>query len=385
MAQAVEMAKAKNPTLLSALQNLLSVKAQEEQASVRANPYFQLGGTNISLPAEGASNPYAYSFAVSRLFERGQKRRWRIEGAKSTTAQTEAQYQTQVQQVVLSVRQAFTTVVLTKAALQIANENLSDFTRELKIFEERLNAGDIAQLDYKRLDLQLAQFESDQTAAEAALAQASDQLQTLLGMERPSPDFQVVGEVVPPAVPSTVDQLEQAALAKRPDYSAARYGIEVADANLQLARSNALADPTLGGEYDRSGTDNSAGFSLNIPIRIFDRNKGNIDTGIYLTQASRFAMTAVHNQVISDVSQAWVGYTTAKRLSDRYASRYLQEAKDVRDIVQFSYEHGGIALIDYLDAIRDYRAVTADSLNAYTQTWMAIHQLSYVTATDVIP
>jgi cobalt-zinc-cadmium efflux system outer membrane protein len=42
-------------------------------------------------------------------------------------------------------------------------------------------------------------------------------------------------------------------------------------------------------------------------------------------------------------------------------------------------------LIDYLDALRDSRSVTSDALNAYAQTWMAIHQLSFVTATDVIP
>ena len=42
--QVVEEAKAKNPTLLSAQQNLLSVKAQEIQAGVRQNPYLALEG-----------------------------------------------------------------------------------------------------------------------------------------------------------------------------------------------------------------------------------------------------------------------------------------------------------------------------------------------------
>jgi cobalt-zinc-cadmium efflux system outer membrane protein len=42
-------------------------------------------------------------------------------------------------------------------------------------------------------------------------------------------------------------------------------------------------------------------------------------------------------------------------------------------------------LIDYLDALRDSRSVAADALNAYQQTWMSIHQLSFVTATDMVP
>jgi cobalt-zinc-cadmium efflux system outer membrane protein len=89
--------------------------------------------------------------------------------------------------------------------------------------------------------------------------------------------------------------------------------------------------------------------------------------------------------VNSDVDQAWVVYTTSKGLSDRYNGHYLAESKDVLDIAQFSYEHGGLALLDYLDALRESRSTASDALNAYAATWMAIHQLSYVSATDVVP
>ncbi|MDQ2833318.1 MAG: TolC family protein [Acidobacteriota bacterium] len=383
--EAVDMARAKNPTLLSSYRNLLSVKAQELQAGVRANPYFTLAGTNITLPAEGASNPYAYSAQVSRLFERGEKRRWRLDSARSTTAQTDAQYQAQVQQTVLTVRQAFTNFIIAKAAKRLADENLADFRHELDIGRERYKAGDIAKLDFERLDLQLAQFESDASNAVTSAQQASDQLQALLGYERPRTDFDVAGDVVPPAISATMEELEQKALVARPDYRAAHFGVAVADANVRLAYANGTTDPTLEGEFDRSGTYNSAGFSINIPLRFFDRNQGNKETSKYVAQASRFTEIAAKNQVFSDVDQAWSAYANARVLAERFNGHYLDEAKDVLDISQFSYEHGGLALIDYLDALREARSVTSDALNAYSQTWMAIHQLSFVTATDLVP
>jgi cobalt-zinc-cadmium efflux system outer membrane protein len=385
MQQAVDLARAKNPTLLSAQQNLFSVKAQEIQAGVRANPYFGFAGSNVTLPAEGASNPYQYSLQVSRLFERGEKRRWRLDSARSTTAQTDAQYHNQEQQAILAVRQAFTNFVLAKAAKKLADDNLNDFKHELDIGRERLKAGDLAKLDFERLDLQLAQFESDESAAITNAQQASDQLQVLLGYDKPRADFDVVGDIVPPVVSFTMEELEQKALAARPDYKAARLGIAVADANVKLAYANGTTDPTLEGEYDRSGTYNSAGFNINIPLRIFDRNQGNKETSKFVAQASRFTEIAARNQVFGDVDEAWVGYANAKILAGRYNGHYLDEAKDVLDISRFSYEHGGLALIDYLDALRDSRSVTSDALNAYAQIWMAIHQLSFVTATDVIP
>jgi cobalt-zinc-cadmium efflux system outer membrane protein len=384
MQQAVDLAMAKNPTLLSAHENLLSVKAQEIQAGVRANPYFNVAGSNITL-GPNSNNPYDYNAGVGRLFERGEKRRWRLDSARSTTAQTDAQYHSQEQQTTLAVRQAFTNFVLAKAAKKLADDNLNDFKHEVDIGRERLKAGDIAKLDFERLDLQLAQFESDETNAVTNAQQASIQLQTLMGYEKPSPDFDVIGDIVPPVVGLTVADLEQKALAARPDYRAAHLGVAVAEANVKLAYANGTTDPTLEADYDRNGPDNSVGFSLNIPLRLFDRNQGNKETSKFSAQASRFAEIAARNQVFGDVDQAWAGYINAKVLSDRYNGQYVEEAKDILDISKFSYEHGGLALIDYLDALRESRSTTTDALNAYAQTWMAIHQLSFATATEVQP
>ncbi len=149
MQQVVDLARAKNPTLLSAQQNLLSIKAQEIQAGLRTNPYLVVTGTNTTL-GEDATNPYFYSAGVGRVFERGEKRRWRLDVAHSTTAQTDAQYHLQEAQTVLAVRQAFTNFVLAKAAKKLADDNLNDFRHELDISKERLKAGDIAKLDYER-------------------------------------------------------------------------------------------------------------------------------------------------------------------------------------------------------------------------------------------
>jgi outer membrane protein, heavy metal efflux system len=385
MQQAVGQALARNPVLLAAQQNLLSMKGQEVEAGLRANPTLVGTGTDISLPANNPGNPYSYSAGINRLFERGQKRRWRLDAARATTAQTDGQYHDQIRQTTLLAKQSFTTLLLAKAALKLAQDNLNDYRHVLQINHDRFNAGDIGKLDYERLDLQLAQFESDESTAEMNLVQASDQLQTLMGYQQPSRSFDITGDLVPPAVPANLTELEQRALAARPDYRAAQAAVRVADANVKLAYANGTADPTLEGDYNRSGTDSTAGFSISIPIRIFDRNQGNKDTSKYLATASRFGEVAAQNQVYSDVDQAWIGYTTAKVLSDRYNGHYLAEAKDVLSIAEFAYQHGGLALVDYLNALQDDRTTSLNALNSYAQTWMAIHQLSAATATEVVP
>jgi outer membrane protein, heavy metal efflux system len=384
LAQILDLARTKNPTILAAEQNLQAVHAQEIQAGVRQNPNLGIAGSDITEPAS-SNNPYSYSVQVSRLLERGDKRKWRLEDARATTGQTKAQLDDSIRQTELTIKTAFTHMLIAKESLELASASLKDFGHEVDIAHDRYKAGDLGKLDFERLDLQLGDFESDEANDIITLRQASDQLQTLIGVESPTEDFDIIGDIIPPLVTETKEQLLQSALTNRPDYAASHFGVAAADANARLAIANGTADPTLEGEYDRSGTENSAGFSLNIPLRIFDRNQGNKATAHFQADASRLTETAARYQVISDVDQAWVGYVQAKRLSDRYNSHYLDESHDVLSIAQYAFEHGGIALIDYLDALRDARSTTLNALNAYQQTWLAIHQLSAASASNLTP
>jgi cobalt-zinc-cadmium efflux system outer membrane protein len=384
LTQILDLARTKNPTILAAEQTLQAVRAQEIQAGVRANPYFGITGADITEPST-VNNPYAYAFQVSRLFERDQKRKWRLEDARATTSQTQAQLEDSIRQTELAVKTAFTHMLIAKESLELSSASLKDFGHEVDIAHDRFTAGDLGKLDFERLDLQLGVFESDEANDIINLRQASDQLQTLIGVESPSADFDITGDVVPPVVSQTKDQLLQTALANRPDYAATRFGVAAADANSRLAIANGTADPTLEGEFDLTGPERSVGFNFNIPLRIFDRNQGNKETARFQADASRLTQTAARFQVISDVDQAWVGYVQSKRLSDRYGAHYLDESRDVLSIAQYAFEHGGIALIDYLDALREARSTTLDALSAYQQTWLAIHQLSAASASELTP
>ena len=387
--QVLDRARSTNPTLRAAEANLRSVRAQELQAAVRTNPFLGVAGSDVTENANSA-NPYNYSVQISRLFERGNKRGYRIENAKANTAQTTAQLQDTVRQTQLQVKTAFTHMLFAKQALALSQAQLTDFRREVEIALDRYKAGDLGRLDYERLDLQLGAFESDAANDQIALEQASDQLQTLMGVPEPSSSFDIAGDIIPPAVVQTREQLVQQALATRPDVLAARSGVDAAQSAYRLAVANGTADPTLEGEYDRtaeqgSGNDNSAGFSVNIPLRIFDRNQGNKETTRLAIDAAQFTLTASRNQVASDVDQAWIAYVQAKTLSERFGNHYLDESADVLSIARYAFDHGGLALIDYLDALRDSRTSTSDALNAYQQTWIAIHQLSESSAVELIP
>lgn len=385
LAQVLDIARAKNPSLLSAEQHVEATKASEITAGLRQNPTFTASGANVSLPANNPSSPYTYVANVSRLFERGQKRRWRLDIARSTTDVTRSQYNDQERQTILQVKQAFTNMLAAKAALGIAQDNLDSYRKTLDLSQARLNVGDISRTDFERIDLQLAEFESDYDNAKLDLAQASDSLQLLMGIEKPATAFDIAGSLQPPALHITMAQVEQEALAARPDYLAARQSVTLAEGNVKLAQADGTVDPTLGGEYERVGIFNTAGFQVSIPLRVFDRNQGEKERTRFEAQSARFAEIAARNQVLNDVDQAWAAYDAALDLAGRYNNHYVDEARRVRSNLEYSYRHGGSTLLDYLDALRDYRQINLDALTANQQVWLSIDQLSYAAATEIAP
>ena len=385
MSEAVTRALSANPTLTAAREHVAATRAQQITAGLRANPTLTLQGQDVTLPADNPGNPYFYSANVSRLFERGGKRQLRLEGARATGDQTESLERDQERQVALQVRVAFTNMLIAKGALEIATQNLADYRKTLDLSQARLDAGDITRTDFERIDLQLAQFESDADTAKLNLLQAGEQLQLLFGVERPDPNFDVSGTLDVPTIPLTRDEAIARALAARPDLQAAQQGLRAAEANARFAIASGTSDPTIAGEYERSGIDNTFGASIAIPLRIFDRNQGEKERTRFEVNSNRFAVTAARNQVISDVVQGWDSLEAAQRLTSRYRTHYLDEAAHVRDNLQFSYRNGNSTLLDYLDALRSYRAINLGSLNANGQLWIAIHQLSYAASTDLVP
>ena len=384
LAQVLDLAHRANPTLLAATQHLSAVRSQEITAGLRLNPAGVITSQLVTEPTD-ANNPYFYSGGVSRLFERGGKRAARLDTARATTSLISFQLDDQQRQIELSVRQAFSRMLGAQETVTVSRDNLDGYRKTVNLMKVRLDAGSIDQTDFDRIELQLSGFESDLDNSELALRQGSIALQTLIGINRPGPDFAIAGSLNPPTVSANLEGLRRDAVANRPDLKAAQEQVEVNSAAVRLAVANGTADPTLEGDYERSGDVNTFGASLNIPLRIFDRNQGEKARARYELASSRLALTASQNQVISDVDTAWAAYQAVRSQSERYRFKYLAEAAHVRDNLEFSYRNGNSTLLDYLSALSDYRQVNLAALTANLQLLLALEQLSYATHTELVP
>src|SRR5258707_10475300 len=173
-----------NPTLLADKVSIDESKAQEITAVLRPNPTFTLSadGTPIA-PRKGVWRPFAGTFespSISYLHERQHKRELRLDSAKKGTLIAESNHADMQRTMLFNLRSAFVSALQAKAVLQLAKDNLVYYDHVLEISRDRFSAGDIAQVDLDRLELQRVQNESDVQIAEVNLRPGKIQLLRLL-------------------------------------------------------------------------------------------------------------------------------------------------------------------------------------------------------------
>lgn len=383
-----------NTTLLAGKLNIEELKAQEITAHLRPNPDFTLtaDGTQIT-PSHGVWQPFAGTFVspgISYLFERRNKRGLRYEAAKEGTAIGSAQSDDTERTLLFNLRTAFVGVLQAKAVLSLATDNLDYYDKVLKVSRDRFQAGDISRIDLDRLELQRLQYESDLQNAEVNLRTTKINLLALLDDRRPVDSYDVDGLFDFREDLLALGDYRKQAIDARPDLRAAVLGVKQAEANYQLAEANGSIDPTIGlwfthnGSFNNPDALNTIGASVNIPLRIFDRNQGEkLRTKIDINRNEKLRQ-GVETQVYSDVDSAYAMLNSNINLLKPYKRQYLEQAVRVRDTVFFSYQHGGASLLDFLNAENEYRTVELSYVNLIGSYLTAAAQLNQAVGREVI-
>jgi cobalt-zinc-cadmium efflux system outer membrane protein len=394
---------ATNPTLQAGQIGIDESKAIEITAFLRPNPqcaltFDQIGHTIAS--ADNSTNPFSASILSGNcgyLHEREHKRELRRDSATgATTIAVSAQADLE-RNLVFALRSAFVQVLQAKAFRTLAQDNLSTYDQVLTVSRTRFQAGDIAQMDLDRLELQRVTYESDVQTSEVNLRTAKIQLLRLLNDHAtPIEQFDVSGpfDFMTPA--PSLDDVRRMALDTRPDLRAAVQAVDKARTDHRLALANGSTDPTVtvdAGFPSISQVWQSyqpplrqfVGVSVGVPLRIFDRNQGEkLRTELDITRNERLA-DAARLQVYADVDTAYATVQSGVTLLQPYKDRYLDQATRVRDTVSFSYRNGGASLIDFLQAQQDYRSVQVSYVNLIAAFLNAVSQLNLAVGQEVIP
>jgi cobalt-zinc-cadmium efflux system outer membrane protein len=385
---------ATNPTVQAGSIGVDESRASETTAYLRPNP--QVSASVDQFPLAGdATNPVDNLIEVaslSYLLERDHKRALRRDSAQGATAIAASTQADSVRNLLFTLRTAFVQALQAKAFQKLAQDNLANYDQVLTIGRDRLQAGDIAQIDFDRLHLQRVQYEADVQSADVSLRTAKIQLLQLLNDTTAVEQFDVAGTFDFTESVEPLASLRQIALDTRPDLKAAVEAVDKATTDHRLAEANGSVDPTVGMDLGHQqtrlnstpGLSTWIGVNVTLPWRVFDSNQGEkVRTTLDITRNERLR-DAVHAQVLSDVDSAYATVMNTVALLRPYKSSYLAEAARVRDTVTFSYQSGGASLIEFLQAQQEARAVEVSYVNLVGAFLNAVSQLNLAVGREVI-
>ncbi len=389
--QAIDLALRWNQSLRAQRLNIDQSRAGEVTAALKPNPVFT--STNQDFPIftpsqltlSNFANVQTFTESVSYLIERGDKRGQRVQVARDTTEVTSRAVDDAERQLRFQVAQAFIGVLLAKANLSLAEDDLKDFNEVIDLNRRRLAQGDIAEGDYLKVALQKLQFEQDLSAAQVALVQGKAGLRQLLGYENVAEDFEVAGELAHRPVTVTIETLQREAAAARADLLGARANTKLAGSSLDLARANRVRDVTLEAEYDRNGPVNGVGIGISFDIPIHNRNQGEIARSQAAVRQARESESAALVGVLTDVVNAHAALQTNDKLVALYEGGYLEQARQSREISRYAYTKGAASLLDLLDAERTYRATQLAYRQALAAYMTSVEQVNLAVGKQVIP
>jgi len=388
--EAIALAERQNPVLRAQAQGIESSRADEIIAGLPPNPAFQNDTTGATA-------------GVYQEIEVGGKRRARLESARLATSIAATDLANTRRSLVLEVRQAFIGGLLARAEIALAQANLEGFQKVLDLNRIRLEQGAMSGADFRKIELQLLQFQTDLADATLASRSAAATLRSLLAASDLPERLEMEGELGEARFDvADLPELRRRAVSGRPDLQSAELGLEKTAADVGLARANRWPDPTVGVSYLHTGNEiggptwfeplfpkgeasNAMGLGVSFPIPLFNQNQGAIARAQSEQRRAEFLVEAARNQVLQDVDTAHAALESSRDRLRLYETTYLSAAKDSRDTAEFAFQRGATSLLDFLDAERTYRATRLGYLQQLAAWASNLAQLEAAVGAEVRP
>ena len=398
--EAIQLALQHNHNLLAMMTTIQQSQAEEITQGLRPNPTLFADWEYLPLGSPSHQNPDIYSgvstpdylknntegdIGLTYLIERGKKRQRRLQAQKDITTQTRSLVTDNERGLTFQVATLFYNAQLAESTLELAEKDVKSFQQTVDISEHQYKAGGISENDYLMIKLQLLQFESDVEQAQLARVQALSDLRQLLGYESVSAEYDVVSSFEYQPVKANLDDLKLKALQNRPDLRAAQQGVTAANSQLTLQKAIAHQDVTVQANYSHTGGINAASVYGSIPLPIFNRNQGEIARARFVITQAQEQEKFTTGQALTDVYDAYQGLRSNDKVVLLYISTYLDVATRSRDISEYAYGHGGLSLLNFLDAERSYRATQLAYRQALASYLLALEQLKEAVGVRDLP
>ncbi|MES2329877.1 MAG: TolC family protein [Bacteroidota bacterium] len=383
-----------NLLLLASHYNVDAQKALIQQAGLLDNPVLN---TDQVIAANGKFFPYGknpdgtfsgqYYIQVQQLIKTAGKRSRLIDLATTNAKLSELQLQDVLRNLRYQLHTDYFTIIQQLGQRSIYESQQQQLNSLLAGMAAQLNAGNIAQKDYLRIQALLISLQQDITVLDKSIADNQSELKTLLQIK----DEVFIKPVNDAATTLAIDKLFdrdmlfETGKKNNPNYLLQQTQTIYQQQNLSYQKALRSPDITLGPNFDRNSgfAPNYVGLGVSLPIPLFNKNQGNIRAAEYSIKQQQSVTSNAETELRNSISNAYNKLRLVLKQNNTSQRDFYKKYQAMYDNILQSYQQKQINLLEFLDFFNDYTATQQRLLQQSLDLQLVKEELNYHIGTEL--
>ncbi|QAA82634.1 TolC family protein [Aequorivita sp. H23M31] len=352
--QALQTAKTNNPVLKAERFNVKMAESYIVTAKLRPNLILSHETLQVAESSDFAPQTSWHSnqnremlWELSKPLQIAGQRKNKIAVANHNYSFEEKVYGETERNLFFEVANKWLEVWEAQKQLQIIESAKSNIDSLLFTNQVRYRNQVITQTDLFRTELLAKQYNIQHKTARQEVENHQKEFGFLLGMER---GVKIdITDAFLWQLSENLESLLMQALENRSDMQATKSLMEVSESNVKLQKSLAYPEPEVGIIYNAQHSVPHLGISFSLDLPFFNRNQGEIQKSHQLREQAEQNLTALQQQIQTEVSIAFANYKLQQQNIADY-EQLLEQSQTILNNVKHAYLRGGTTIIDFLEA-----------------------------------
>lgn len=366
MEELEEMALQQNPTIHASRQRVKVLEGRWIQEGVRPNP--EIGWMADDMSSHSGAGKQGFTF--SQEIVTGHK----LEHAQNVVFQeiqvAKEDLESQKLKVITDVRRAVYRYLTLERKMRLYEE-LDKVTREAyRIAEALYKRGEVSLTDVLSLGVEAEKLSVLFITSKNDVSAAWRELACVLGNpEMPPVPLEVKLEMSP--VENSWETFMETLAQTSPEIRAAAGKIQRAKRNYELEVAKNSSNVSVEGTVAYSTEEKvvEAGVGVSIPLRIRDRNQGNIASAGSEVKVAEKEYEQVLLQVQMRFVETYRNFENARKSVLQYQEKILPRATQVLEITKTGYQQGELGYLDVLSAQQQYMTTYIEYIDNLNNYW----------------
>ncbi|MFB3147887.1 MAG: TolC family protein [Thermodesulfobacteriota bacterium] len=386
--QAVDIAIRENRDLIAARIQIEEARGRLKQAGLYPNPELESDfGIDTIFANDGERS---FSIGINQPIPLSGRIGAQKKVASVDIKRTHADL-TNIQRILArDVRLSFIELLTIEKQLKLQETLINLNSELLKGIDMGIKEGLASQQDLNAVAIALQQARQEKEVLIAQRKSNILKINNLIG-KQPTFNFIPQGELAYEAVNDLNNYNIETAFAQRPDLKFAKLDVELAEADLKLAKALRFEDIKAGVFYgnDRlvldspvgrlTDSDQLIGFKVTVPLPIFDRKQGLVAEAQAREKRAEENVEALKLTISQEVSDALNRVTTLSDLLETYQTGILKTAEDNVILVEDGFKQGLVAIVDVIQSRQQFAALTSSYINTVRNYYVSLNDLQIST------